>query len=43
MRPIKFRTFYKPDADFDYHDEDDLKNTESFLFHYGESRQEQFT
>lgn len=43
MRTIKFRTFYKPDADFDYHDVVDLKNTASYLFHYGECGLEQFT
>jgi uncharacterized phage protein (TIGR01671 family) len=43
MRTIKFRTFYKPEDDFDYHDADDLKRTESFLLHYGESKLEQFT
>lgn len=43
MRIIKFRTFYKPDADFDYHDADDLKKTPSFLFHYGDCELEQFT
>jgi uncharacterized phage protein (TIGR01671 family) len=43
MRIIKFRTFYKPDADFDYHDAVDLKNTPSFLFHYGDCELEQFT
>ena len=43
MRTIKFRIFYKPDVDFDYHDAVDLKNTESYLFHYGECGLEQFT
>ena len=43
MRTIKFRTFYKPDADFDYHDAVDLKKSPSFLLHYGDCEMEQFT
>lgn len=43
MRTIKFRTFYRPNANFDYHDAVDLKNSESFLFHYGDCEMEQFT